>query len=92
MDIYVSNLSPFLGKEDLSNLFSKYGVVSSANVIIDKFTNRSRGFGFVTMPNDVEAEKAIKEVNGSLVDGKTVAASQARPREEKPARSYNDRW
>ncbi|ACU61790.1 RNA recognition motif domain-containing protein [Chitinophaga pinensis] len=92
MDIYVSNLSPFIVNEDLNNHFSRYGVVSSANVIIDKFTNRSRGFGFVTMPNDTEAEKAIQEMNGSLIDGKTIAASQARPREEKPGRSYNNRW
>lgn len=92
MDIYVSNLSPFVVKEDLNNHFSKYGVVSSANVIIDKFTNRSRGFGFITMPDDTEAEKAIQEMNGALIDGKTISASQARPREEKPSRSQNDRW
>jgi RNA recognition motif-containing protein len=93
MDIYVSNLSPFVLNEDLNKHFSKYGVVSSANVIIDKFTNRSRGFGFVTMPDDTEAEKAIQEINGSLIDGKTVAASKARPKEEKTSRSgSNDRW
>ncbi|RFM36848.1 RNA recognition motif domain-containing protein [Chitinophaga silvisoli] len=93
MDIYVSNLSPFVVKEDLNNHFSKYGIVGSANVIVDKFTNRSRGFGFVNMPDDTEAERAIKEMNGSLIDGKTIAVSQAKPREEKPARTaYNDRW
>lgn len=93
MDIYVSNLSPFVVTEDLTNHFSKYGTVTSANIIIDKFTNRSRGFGFVTMPNDDEAEKAISEMNGSLIDGKTIAASKAKPREEKPARSnYNNRY
>ena len=93
MDIYVSNLSPYVVNEDLNNHFSKYGTVSSANVIIDKFTNRSRGFGFVTMPNDVEAEKAIFEMNGSSVNGQTITASKAKPREEKPSRStYNNRY
>ncbi|RFM31587.1 RNA recognition motif domain-containing protein [Chitinophaga silvisoli] len=93
MDIYVSNLSPFVVKEDLNNHFSKYGTVTSANIIIDKFTSRSKGFGFVTMPDDAEAEKAIKELNGSIIDGKTITANQAKPREEGPARSgYNNRW
>ncbi|SDG20946.1 RNA recognition motif domain-containing protein [Chitinophaga filiformis] len=92
MDIYVSNLSPYVVSEDLKNQFSKYGVVASASVIIDKFTNRSKGFGFVTMPNDAEAEKAIQEMNGASIDGKAVTANKARPREEKPARSYNNRW
>lgn len=93
MDIYVSNLSPYVVNEDLTNQFSKFGTVSSANVIIDKFTNRSRGFGFVTMPDDAEAEKAIQEMNGASIDGKAITASKAKPREEKPARSnYNNRW
>lgn len=92
MDIYVSNLSPFVVNEDLFNHFSKYGMVSAVNIIVDKFTNRSRGFGFITMPDDTEAEKAIKEMNGSLVDGKTIAASKAKPREEKPSRSNYNRW
>lgn len=93
MDIYVSNLGPYFVNEDLNNLFSKYGNVTAANVIIDKFTNRSKGFGFVTMPDDTEAEKAIKEVNGTLINSKTVNANKAKPREEKPTRSgYNSRW
>lgn len=92
MDIYVSNLSPFVVNEDLFNHFSKYGMVSGVNIIVDKFTNRSRGFAFITMPDDTEAEKAIKEMNGSLVDGKTIAASKAKPREEKPPRSNYNRW
>ncbi|QHS59399.1 RNA recognition motif domain-containing protein [Chitinophaga agri] len=90
MDIYVSNLSPYVANEDLINQFSKFGVVNSANVIFDKFTNRSRGFGFVNMPNDAEAQKAIQEMDGSSVEGKTIAVSKARPREERPARSYNN--
>lgn len=93
MDIYVSNLSPHVVNEDLNSQFSKYGTVNTVNVIIDKFTNRSRGFAFVTMPNDTEAEKAIEQMNGSSIDGKSISVSKARPREEKPPRSnYNDRW
>lgn len=94
MDIYVSNLSPFVVNDDLVNHFSKYGNVTSANIIIDKFTSRSKGFGFVTMPDDAEAERAIKEMNGTIIDGKTITANQAKPKEERPARSsgYNNRW
>ncbi|SHM71484.1 RNA-binding protein [Chitinophaga sp. CF418] len=93
MDIYVSNLSPHVLGEDLKNQFSKFGVVSSANVIMDKFTNRSRGFAFVSMPNDAEAEKAIQEMDGSSLDGKAITASKARPREERTNKSsYNNRW
>ncbi|WP_343672395.1 RNA-binding protein [Chitinophaga sp.] len=93
MDIYVSNLSPYVVNEDLTNHFSKFGVVTSANVIMDKFTNRSKGFGFVTMPNDAEAEKAIQEMNGSSINGKAITANKARPKEERPARSgFNNRW
>lgn len=93
MDIYVSNLSPYVVNEDLKNHFSKFGIVDSANVIMDKFTNRSRGFGFVSMPNEDEAENAIREMNGSSIDGKAITANKAKPREERPARSsYNNRW
>ncbi|PSL31000.1 RNA recognition motif domain-containing protein [Chitinophaga ginsengisoli] len=93
MDIYVSNLSPTVLGEDLKKQFSKFGVVSSVNVIIDKYTNRSKGFGFVTMPNDTEAEKAIQEMNGSSLDGKAITANKAKPREEKNDRSsHNNRW
>lgn len=93
MDIYVSNLSPYVVSEDLKNQFSKFGLVSSANVIMDKFTNRSRGFAFVSMPNDAEAEKAIQEMDGTSFEGKAISASKARPREEKNNRSsYNNRW
>lgn len=92
MDIYVSNLSPFIVNEDLYNQFSKYGTVTGVNIIMDKFTNRSRGFAFITMPDDTEAEKAIQEINGSLIDGKSIAASKAKPREEKPRTNYNSRW
>ncbi|PSL29163.1 RNA recognition motif domain-containing protein [Chitinophaga ginsengisoli] len=94
MDIYVSNLSPYIVSEDLKNHFSKYGAVTSANIIIDKYTNRSRGFGFVTMPDDTEAEKAIQEMDGATIEGNRITANKAKPREERPARSFNNnnRW
>lgn len=91
MDIYVSNLSPYILSEDLKNHFSRYGVVASANIIIDKYTSRSRGFGFVTMPNDTEATKAIQEMDGATIEGNRITASKAKPREERPAGPYNNR-
>ena len=93
MDIYVSNLSPFVQGEDIKKLFSKYGIVSAANIIMDKFTNRSKGFGFVTMPDENEAQTAIRELDGSSIEGKSITVNKARPREERFGRtSSNNRW
>ncbi|MGC4039199.1 MAG: RNA-binding protein [Chitinophagaceae bacterium] len=94
MNIYVSNLSFAVQDEDLREFFAEYGEVSSAKVITDKLTNRSRGFGFVEMPDDAAAEKAIKELDGGMVDGRAIKVTVARPKEErssKPAFSKN-RW
>ncbi|MDR2834809.1 MAG: RNA-binding protein [Bacteroidales bacterium] len=84
MNIYISNLSFKVEDNDLQELFAEYGTVSSAKVITDKFTNRSRGFGFVEMPEKSEAIKAINELNQAEYDGKVISVSEARPREEKP--------
>lgn len=84
-NIFVSNLSFKLNNEDLQAAFEAYGEVSSAKIIMDKYTGRSRGFGFVEMPNDEEAEKAIAELNGADLDGKTISVAEARPREDRPA-------
>jgi len=97
MNIFVSSLSFNTKDEGLRQLFTAYGNVTSAKVIIDKLTNRSKGFGFVEMPNKEEAENAIKQLNGSTADGRTIAVSEARPREERGGggdnRSYNkNRW
>jgi RNA recognition motif-containing protein len=96
MNIYVSNLSYSVQDEDLREFFAEYGEVSSAKVITDKFTNRSRGFGFVEMPDDVAAQKAIQELDGGTVDGRTIKVNVARPKEEKSndnKRSFsNSRW
>ncbi len=84
MNIYVSNLSFAVQDEDLRSYFAEYGEVSSAKVITDKLTNRSRGFGFVEMPDETAAKKAIAELDGAVVDGRAIKVNEARPREEKP--------
>jgi RNA recognition motif-containing protein len=84
MNIYVSNLGFNVQDEDLKEYFEEYGEVTSAKVIIDKFTNRSRGFGFVEMSDNTAAEKAIKELNGATVEGRSISVTVARPREERP--------
>ena len=83
MNIYVSNLSFNVQDEDLKEFFTPYGDVSSAKVIIDKFTNTSKGFGFVEMPDTAAAQKAISELNGGMVEGRAVRIMEARPREER---------
>lgn len=83
MNIYVSNLSFNVTDEDLEDFFADYGQVSSAKVITDKFTNKSRGFGFVEMPDDEAARKAIAELDGGIVEGRAIKVTEARPREER---------
>jgi RNA recognition motif-containing protein len=83
MNIYVSNLSFRTTSESLQDLFAEYGEVTSANIITDRETGRSRGFGFVDMPNDNEGQKAIEELNDTDFEGKTIAVSVARPKTER---------
>jgi len=93
MNIYVSNLSFNIEDDDLRGFFSEYGTVSSAKVIIDKESNQSRGFGFVEMPDDIAAKKAIDELNGASADGRSIRVTEARPREEKNKRmATSNRW
>ena len=98
MNIYVSNLSFAVVDEDLRSYFAEYGEVTSAKVIMDKYTNRSKGFGFVEMSYDEAAQKAIAELDGATVDGRSIKVSVAKPKEERPARqarpsySNNNRW
>ena len=98
MNIYVSNLSFNVQDEDLRDYFQDYGEVTSAKVITDKFTNRSRGFGFVEMPDKTAAQKAIKELDGATVDGRAIKVNEARPKEERSnnnkrsSYSNNNRW
>ena len=84
MNIYVSNLSFNVQDEDLRSYFAEYGEVSSAKVITDKFTQRSKGFGFVEMPDDAAAQKAIAELDGAMVDGRGIKVMIARPKEDRP--------
>ncbi len=82
MNIYVGNLSYQTGDDDLRQAFESYGQVSSVNVIKDKFTGESRGFGFVEMSNDDEAQAAMSGLNGTELHGRTLSVNQARPRTE----------
>ncbi|RYY93991.1 MAG: RNA-binding protein [Chitinophagaceae bacterium] len=87
MNIYVSNLSFNIQDEDLREFFTPYGNVTSAKVIMDKFTGKSKGFGFVEMSDDEAARKAIAELDNGSVEGRTIRVMEARPKEDRPARS-----
>ena len=91
MNIYVSNLSFNVTDDDLEGFFAEYGEVSSARVITDKFTGKSRGFGFVEMPNDEAARKAIAELDGGKVEGREIKVAEARPREERSSGGGGDK-
>lgn len=82
MNIYVGNLSWNLKDQDLQDLFASHGEVSSAKIVLDKFTNRSKGFGFVEMANDEEAQAAITALNGTEVDGRNIVVNESRPKPE----------
>jgi len=86
MTIFVSNLSFNIEDYDLEGFFTDFGTVTSARVILDKQTNRSRGFGFVEMPNREEALAAIEALDGGIADGRTVRVSEAKHAD--PARSH----
>jgi cold-inducible RNA-binding protein len=84
MNIYVGNLSYGATDDELRELFEEFGEVSSASVIQDRESGRSRGFGFVEMPNDSEAQAAINALNGRDIQGRSLRVNEARPREERP--------
>ncbi len=93
MNMYVSNLSFHMKDEELKTLFEQFGAVSSAKVIMDKISNQSRGFGFVEMSDEVAAQKAVKELNGVMADGRSIKVSEARPREDRNSgNSSSKRW
>ena len=83
MNIYVGNLSYDTGNAELQEAFSQYGAVDDARVVEDKYTGRSRGFGFVEMANEAEAQKAIAGLNGADLQGRTLTVNEARPRENR---------
>ena len=84
MNIYVGNLSYNLTEDDLRALFAEFGDVTSAKLIMDRYTGQSKGFGFVEMSDDGAAQKAIDELNGRDVSGRSLTVNKARPREERP--------
>ncbi len=89
MNMYVSNLSFHTTEEDLKKLFEQFGAVSSAKVIIDRETGKSRGFGFVEMGEDAKAKEAIIGLNNKEIEGRSMSVTVAR---EKAPRSENNRW
>jgi RNA recognition motif-containing protein len=86
MNIYVGNLSFNTTDDDLNEAFGRHGQVESARVVSDRVTGRSRGFGFVEMPNGNEAQAAISAMNNTDLQGRSITANEARPREERSSR------
>jgi RNA recognition motif-containing protein len=80
MNIYVGNLDFKVNEEDLQKVFEEYGTVSSAKIIVDKFTGRSKGYGFIEMDDDSDASKAIKDLDGSVMENREIVVNEAKPR------------
>jgi RNA recognition motif-containing protein len=93
MNLYVSNLSFHTSDADLKTLFGQFGKVSSAKVIMDRDTGKSRGFGFVEMDTEAEGKEAIKNLNNKEIEGRTMAVSVAREKSPRPNNNGgNRRW
>lgn len=90
MNIFVGSLPFSIDEADLRESFEAYGTVNSVKIITDKFTQRSKGFGFVEMENDAEAEKAIQELNGASVEGRTIVVNKSEPKPEGERRTFNN--
>jgi len=86
MNIFVAGLSFRANDADLANLFEEYGTISSARIITDRMSGRSKGYGFVEMEDEDEGRRAISELNGAEIDGRSLSVSEARPREERSER------
>jgi RNA recognition motif-containing protein len=86
VNIYVGNLAYSVGDDQLSNMFSKFGTVSSARVVQDQFSGRSKGFGFVEMESEEDAKRAIAELDNQDFDGRAIKVNEARPKEERSER------
>ena len=91
MNIYVGNLPYGISNDELSEIFGRFGEVSAARIVNDRETGRSKGFGFVEMSNDADANRAIEELNGTEIGGRKAVINEARPREERPARREGGR-
>jgi RNA recognition motif-containing protein len=83
--LYVGNLTYNVNESDLEALFTPFGTVQSAQVIVDRDTNRSKGFGFVEMDSDAQAQAAIQGLNGNEHDGRNLTVNEAKPREARPS-------
>ena len=88
MRIYVGNLPYSVTDDDLKDAFAEFGELSSAEVVKDKFSGQSKGFGFVDMPSNSEADQAIKTLNDSMLKGRKITVNEARPRAERPQRRF----
>lgn len=88
MNIYVGNLSYKMNDKSLEEVFSKYGAVKSAKVIMDRETGRSKGFGFIEMADSKSGAEAIEALNGNECDGRTLRVNEAKPKEQKPRRQF----
>ena len=88
MNIYVGNLNYKVDENDLMEVFEEYGSVNEAKIIMDKFSGKSKGFGFVTMDNDDEAKKAIEELNGATLENREMVVNEAREKRESNNRRY----
>ncbi len=91
MKIYIGNMPYGISSEELSELFGQYGSVAEANVIMDRESGRSKGFGFVDMPNEAEANEAISALNSSQLSGRSLRVSEARPRTDRGSDRGGDR-
>ena len=89
--LFIGGLSYTTTSEELKELFSKIGEVTAADVITDKFTNQGKGFAFVEFADDANADKAIKELNGTEFGGRKIVVNEARPREERTSGGYDNR-
>jgi RNA recognition motif-containing protein len=89
MNIFIAGLSFKVNDTDLASLFEEYGSISSAKVITDRQSGRSKGYGFVEIDDNDAAAKAIAELNGAEYDGRTISVSEAKPREERPRREFS---
>lgn len=90
--LYVGNLPHAVDNDELQTIFEAHGKVESASVITDRYSGRSKGFGFVEMSTDAEAQAAIKAMNGAEVGGRPLTVNEARPREERPPRRERSRY
>ena len=91
MNIYIGNLSYGVTEDNLRSLFKEFGEIESVKVIMDRFTGRSKGFGFVEMPSNSEADQAIKALNGKFIEGRNIKVNQTNPGGKRSRRSSGRR-